>query len=110
MLVALQVDAKAITDMNPLIMRQLRWLCITCDNKKRCEHEFAKGTATEHFREFCPNTVAIDGLLDQKVNHPHIKHRDAYRIGMSALGHKRTFAAAKSHVRFTPESGHVRCN
>jgi uncharacterized protein len=66
MLVALQVDAKAITDMNPLIMRQLRWLCITCDNKKRCEHEFAKGTATEHFREFCPNAVSIDELVDQK--------------------------------------------
>jgi len=65
-LVALQVDAKAITDMNPLIMRQLRLLCITCDNKKRCEHEFAKGTATEHFREFCPNAVSIDELVDQK--------------------------------------------
>lgn len=66
MLVALQVDAKAITDMNPLIMRQLRLLCITCDNKKRCEHEFAKGTATEHFRDFCPNAASIDELIDQK--------------------------------------------
>ena len=66
MLVALQVDAKAITDMNPLIMRQLRWLCITCDNKKRCEHEFAKGTATEHFSEFCPNAVSIDEVVDRK--------------------------------------------
>ena len=25
---------------------------------------------------------------------------------MSALGHKRTIALQKSHVRFTPESGH----
>ena len=66
MLVALQVDAKAITDMNPLIMRQLILLCITCDNKKRCEHEFAKGTATEHFRKFCPNAVSINKLVDQK--------------------------------------------
>ena len=31
-------------------------------------------------------------------------------IEMSALGHKRTFARAKRHVRFTPKSGHVRCN
>ena len=29
---------------------------------------------------------------------------------MSALGHKRTFASAKRHVRFTSNSGHVRCN
>ena len=28
---------------------------------------------------------------------------------MSALGQKQTSAAQKSHVRFTPESGHVRC-
>ena len=28
---------------------------------------------------------------------------------MSALGHKRTFAVQKAHVRFTPKSGHVRC-
>jgi hypothetical protein len=27
---------------------------------------------------------------------------------MSALGHKQTFRSAKSHVRFTPESGHWR--
>ena len=29
---------------------------------------------------------------------------------MSALGHKRTYASAKRHVRFTPKSGHVQCN
>jgi hypothetical protein len=29
---------------------------------------------------------------------------------MSALGQKKTFAAQKSHVRFTPESGHVWCD
>ena len=49
------------------------------------------------------------------------------RQPMSALGHKRTYAmqqpmsallsiatakanSRKGHVRFTPESGHVRCN
>src|SRR5262245_58861248 len=44
----------------------MKWLCITCNNKKRCEHELAKGTATEHFHEFCPNAVSIDELLNQK--------------------------------------------
>jgi hypothetical protein len=29
---------------------------------------------------------------------------------MSALGQKQTFASQKSYVRFTPKSGHVRCN
>ena len=66
MLVALHVDPKVLADMDPLIMRELQWLCITCSNKKRCEHELAKGTATEHFREFCPNAVSLDQLFDQK--------------------------------------------
>ena len=66
MLVALHVDPKIIADMDPLVMREMKWLCITCNNKKRCEHELAKGTATEHFHEFCPNAVSIDELLDQK--------------------------------------------
>jgi hypothetical protein len=66
MLVALHVDPKVIADMDPLVMRELKWLCITCSNKKRCEHELAEGTAAEHFREFCPNAVSLDELFDQK--------------------------------------------
>jgi hypothetical protein len=66
MLDALHVDPKIIADMDPLVMREMKWLCLTCNNKKRCEHELAKGTATEHFRKFCPNAVSIDELLDQK--------------------------------------------
>ena len=66
MLVALHVDPNIIADMDPLVMREMKWLCITCNNKKRCEHELAKGTATEHFHEFCPNAVSIDELLNQK--------------------------------------------
>ena len=30
------------------------------------------------------------------------------KLLMSALGQKRTLCSAKRHVRFTPESGHVR--
>ena len=65
MLVALHVDPKTIADMDPLVMREMNWLCMTCGNKKRCEHELAKNTATEHFHEFCPNAVSIDELLGQ---------------------------------------------
>ena len=67
MLVALRVDPKVLADIDPLVMRELQWLCITCDNKKRCERELAQGTAAEHFSEFCPNAVSLDELLlDQK--------------------------------------------
>jgi hypothetical protein len=66
MLVALHVDPKVIADLDPLVMRELKWLCITCSSKKRCAHELAKGTAAENFHEFCPNAVSLNELLDQK--------------------------------------------
>ena len=66
LLAALHVDPKIIADMDPLVMREMQWLCITCDNKRRCQHELAKGTATEHFHEYCPNAISIDELLNQK--------------------------------------------
>jgi hypothetical protein len=66
MLVALHVDPKVLADMDPLIIRELKWLCISCGNKKRCERELARGTAADHFHEFCPNAVSLDELLNQK--------------------------------------------
>jgi len=66
LLAALHVDPKIIADMDPLVMREMQWLCVTCNNKKRCQHELAKGTATEHFHEYCPNAISIDELLNQK--------------------------------------------
>ena len=69
MLVALHVDPKVIADMDPLVMREMKWLCITCSNKRQCEHELAMGTAAEHFQKYCPNAVSIDELLNQK-SHP----------------------------------------
>jgi len=70
MLVALHVDPKVLAEMDPLIVRELKWLCITCSNRKRCERELTQGTAAERFHEFCPNAVSLDELLDQKGQLP----------------------------------------
>lgn len=65
MLVALKVDAKVLEKASPAVMRDLQRLCISCGNKKRCEHELAKGTAAEHFHEYCPNAFTLDALFKQ---------------------------------------------
>jgi hypothetical protein len=65
MLVALHVDPKVIAEIDPLVMREMKWLCITCTDKKQCEHDIASGTAAEHFHKYCPNAVSIDELLNQ---------------------------------------------
>ena len=54
MLVALHVDPKVIADMATAVMRELKWLCITCSDKKRCEHELAKGNSRRAFSRILP--------------------------------------------------------
>jgi hypothetical protein len=66
MLIALRVDPHALVSTDPAVMRDLQRLCVVCSQKGRCEHELAKGTASEHFREFCPNAFTLDALFKQK--------------------------------------------
>lgn len=63
---ALGVDSAALSDKDPLVMRDLQRLCSTCQDKGRCSHELADGTAAAHFHEFCPNSFTIDALLADK--------------------------------------------
>ena len=74
MLVALNVDPKAIANSNPLVMRDLQRLCINCTDKKRCAGELKTGTAAEHFHEFCPNAMTLDVLFEQKLER-RLDHR-----------------------------------
>jgi hypothetical protein len=66
MLVALGVDPKALSDNEPLVMRDLQRLCGGCVNKGRCAHELAEGTAAAHFHAFCPNAYTLDALMAEK--------------------------------------------
>jgi uncharacterized protein DUF6455 len=67
MLIALRVDPHVLVNTNPAVMRDLQRLCVFCSQKDRCEHELAKGTASEHYREFCPNAFTLDALFKQKT-------------------------------------------
>lgn len=66
MLIALRVDPHVLANTNPAVMRDLQRLCVVCSQKGRCEHELAKGTASEHLHEFCPNAFTLDALFKQK--------------------------------------------
>jgi len=65
MLSALSVDAQALTNRDPAIMRDLQRTCILCDHKGRCQRELARGSAAQDFHEFCPNAYTFDALLKQ---------------------------------------------
>lgn len=66
MLLALDVNPQAVASADPLVMRDLQRLCVTCDHKTRCAHELAQGGAAAHFHEFCPNAHTIDAVLGAK--------------------------------------------
>lgn len=63
---ALGVDAKKLAKDDPLVMRDLQRLCISCPDKGHCHHELAAGTAASHYHEYCPNAVTLDALFAGK--------------------------------------------
>jgi hypothetical protein len=63
MLPALGLDSNALTRADPALMRDLQRLCVTCGNKRRCQHDLAEGTAAGGFSEYCPNAFTLDALL-----------------------------------------------
>jgi hypothetical protein len=66
MLTALGVDAAALSQHDPLMMRDLERLCVSCTNKGKCAHELATGAASEHYDDFCPNAYTLDMLLAER--------------------------------------------
>jgi hypothetical protein len=68
MLPALGIDPKALANTDPLVMRDLQRLCVTCQNKTRCRHELEETSAAGHYHEFCPNAVTLDALLAERNN------------------------------------------
>lgn len=63
MLPALGIDLKELSRTDPLVVRDLQRLCVTCNNKGRCQHELADGTAADDYQDFCPNAVTLDALV-----------------------------------------------
>lgn len=69
MLRALGVDRNTLAHTDPLVMRDLQRLCISCSHKKRCERDLAAGTAAQNYREYCPNAVSLDALFEKRLRY-----------------------------------------
>ena len=77
MLSALSVDARALEDADPAVMRDLQRTCVFCDHKSLCQRELAEGTAAQHFRQFCPNAQTLDALLEALKPAAHVAPAEA---------------------------------
>jgi hypothetical protein len=66
LLIALGVDANGLAHDDPLVMRDLQRLCITCGYKRQCELDLASGEMTQNFHDYCPNAYTLEALIKGK--------------------------------------------
>lgn len=64
LLKALGVDPKKLASRDPMLMRDLQRLCVTCGYKRQCEHDLREGTGPAHYAEYCPNAYTLALLFD----------------------------------------------
>jgi hypothetical protein len=66
MLLALGVDPEAFGEKSPAVAHDLQRLCISCGEKKQCQHDLATGTAAQNYHTYCPNAFTLDALFKAK--------------------------------------------
>lgn len=64
MLKGLGVDPAALARQDPVVMRDLQRLCISCSYKRQCERDLAEGKLTDNYHDYCPNAYTLEMLFD----------------------------------------------
>jgi hypothetical protein len=64
LLQALGIDQAVLARTQPTVLRDMERVCALCQHKRECDHDIAAGTATEHYKDYCPNASTI-GQLDE---------------------------------------------
>jgi hypothetical protein len=66
LLAGLGIDAKELAHDDPMTMRDLQRLCAMCVDKRQCGFDLANGIIAANFRDYCPNAVTLDAVLQAK--------------------------------------------
>jgi hypothetical protein len=61
---ALGVDPDKLASDDPIMMRDLGRICITCGHKSQCEHDLASGAIAQRYHAYCPNAMSLEALFD----------------------------------------------
>jgi hypothetical protein len=62
LLKSLGIDEAILSRTQPFLQRDMIRVCALCQQKARCDHDLAAGTAAQHYEEYCPNAPTIDAL------------------------------------------------
>lgn len=66
---ALGIDAAALAELEPVVLRYFERTCTCCDSKRRCERDLRRAMTDRDWHEYCPNAPAIDALREKLASH-----------------------------------------
>lgn len=75
MLKALDVDPAVLARQDPVVMRDLQRLCVSCGYKRQCERDLADGKLADNYHDYCPNAYTLEMLFD-RANVPFGQERE----------------------------------
>ena len=65
-LAALALDPADIRRAEPQVLHDLQRVCSLCRHGRECEHDLAERPSDPVWREYCPNEMTLDALVDQR--------------------------------------------
>ena len=68
-----QIDRAYLSDIDPLLFRELQAVCVLCPSKEQCVADNLNGSTSEASRAYCPNARSLTALSEQtqKIALPH---------------------------------------
>lgn len=70
LLSALGVEPAALGSRDPMVMRDLERLCVSCGHKRQCAHDLVAGTGAAHYKDYCPNAYTLEMLAAAQPEPP----------------------------------------
>ena len=67
LLKALGVEPAALAQRDPVVMRDLQRLCVSCGYKRQCERDLADDKLAETYHDYCPNAYTLEMLFDRST-------------------------------------------
>jgi hypothetical protein len=59
---ALDLDRKEVARIEPQTFQDLQRVCLMCENRRRCARDFAPDSASEAWKDYCPNAATLIAL------------------------------------------------
>jgi len=59
---ALDLDRNEIARIEPQTFQDLQRVCIMCEHHRRCARDFSRDSASDAWKEYCPNAATLIAL------------------------------------------------